>query len=241
MGRRKMTELSRFNALCREHGVTYGHGVAMGLKLPEKKKPVAVKPVAVKPDATPEVCFDCALFAELYNAGKKWTEIAKALGVSAHTVHSWAYAMGVPSNWKCGGHTRVANQPVTPEEIRRRALSAGIGKRKKIHLDCVKFATAYNAGCSNSEIAEATGASSRTVARWLDKLGLKGNRTCRTNAPVKNDPVTPEQVYELAKAAGILVVERSAADEQTKIPLVGLCEECNPGVSGVEGTAVRNT
>lgn len=50
-----------------------------------------------------------------------------------------------------------------------------------------------------------------------------------------------EQVYELAKAAGILVVERSADGEQTKIPLVGLCEECNPGVSGVEGTAVRNT
>ena len=50
-----------------------------------------------------------------------------------------------------------------------------------------------------------------------------------------------ERVYELAKAAGMLVVERSAVDEQTKIPLVGLCEECNPGVSGVEGTAVRNT
>ena len=50
-----------------------------------------------------------------------------------------------------------------------------------------------------------------------------------------------EQVYEPAKAAGILVVERSAAGEQTKIPLVGLCEECNPGVSGVEGTAIRNT
>lgn len=50
-----------------------------------------------------------------------------------------------------------------------------------------------------------------------------------------------EQVYELAKAAGIKVVERSAAGEQTKVPLVGLCEECNPGVSGVKGTAVRNT
>ena len=91
MGRRKMTELSRFNALCREHGVTYGQGVAMGLKLPEKKKPAVVKP-----DVAPEACFDCGLFAELYNAGKKWTEIAKALGVSAHTVHSWAYAIGVP-------------------------------------------------------------------------------------------------------------------------------------------------
>ena len=203
-----MTELSRFNALCREHGVTYGQGVAMGLKLPEKKKPVAVKP-----DATPEVCFDCALFAELYNAGKKWTEIAKALGVSAHTVHSWAYVMGVPSNWKCGGKTRVENPPVTPDEIRRKAISAGIGKQQKVYLDCVKFAAAYNAGCSNGEIAEATGASKTMVTRWLDKLGLKGNRTCRTNAPVKNDPVTPEQVYELAKAAGILVVERSAADE----------------------------
>ena len=232
-----MTELSRFNALCREHGVTYGQGVAMGLELPEKKR----KPVAVKEDVAPEVCFDCDLFSELYNAGKKWTEIAKALGVSAHTVHSWAHAMGVPSNWKCGGHTRVANQPVTPEEIRRRALSAGIGKRQKIHLDCVKFATAYNAGCSNREIAEATGASKTIVIRWLDKLGLKGNRTKGTNDPVKNAPVTPEQVYELAKAAGILVVERSAAGEQTKIPLVGLCEECNPGVSGVEGTGVRST
>ena len=209
MGRRKATELGRFNALCREHGVTYGQGVAMGLKLPEKKR----KPVAVKADVAPEVCFDCDLFSELYNAGKKWTEIAKALGVSAHTVHSWAYAMGVPSNWKWGGHTRVANQPVTPEEIRRRALSAGIGKRKKIHLDCVKFATAYNAGCSNREIAEPTGASKTIVIRWLDKLGLKGNRTKGTNDPVKNAPVTPEQVYELAKAAGILAVERSAADE----------------------------
>ena len=208
MGRRKMTELSRFNALCLEHGVTYGQGVAMGLKLPEKKKPAVVKP-----DVAPEACFDCALFAELYNAGKKWTEIAKALGVSAHTVHSWAYAMGVPSNWKRGGKTRVENPPVTPDEIRRKAIAAGIEKRQKIHLDCVKFATAYNDGCSNGEIGGATGASSRTVARWLDKLGLKGNRTCRTNAPVKNDPVTPEQVYELAKAAGILVVERSAADE----------------------------
>lgn len=209
MGRRKATELGRFNALCREHGATYGQGVAMGLKLPEKKR----KPVAVKADVAPEVCFDCDLFSELYNAGKKWTEIAKALGVSAHTVHSWAYAMGVPSNWKIGGHTRVENQPVTPEEIRRRALSAGIGKRKKIHLDRVKFATAYNAGCSNGEIAEATGASKTIVIRWLDKLGLKGNRTKGTNDPVKNAPVTPEQVYELAKAAGILVVERSAADE----------------------------
>ena len=208
MGRRKSTELGRFNALCREHGVTYGQGVAMGLKLPEKKKPVAVKP-----DATPEVCFDCALFAELYNAGKKWTEVAKALGVSAHTVHSWAYAMGVPSNWKCGGHTRVANQPVTPDEIRGKAIAAGIGKRQKVHLDCVKFSTAYNAGCSNGEIAEATGTSKTMVTRWLDKLGMKGNRTCRANALVKNDPVTPEQVYERAKAAGIPVVERSAADE----------------------------
>lgn len=53
--------------------------------------------------------------------------------------------------------------------------------------------------------------------------------------------VQVEQVYELAKAAGILVVERSAAGEQTKVPLVGLCEECNPGVSGVKGTDVRNT
>lgn len=231
-----MTELSRFCALCDEHGVTYGQGVAMGLKLPEKKKPVAVKP-----DVTPEVCFDCALFAELYNAGKKWTEIAKELGVHTKTVHSWVYAMGLPSNWKCGGKTRVENPPVTPDEIRRKAIAAGIGKRQKIHLDCVKFATAYNAGCSNGEIGEATGASSTTVTRWLDKLGLKGNRTCRTNAPVKNDPVAPEQVYELAKAVGILVVERSAADEQTQVPLVGLCEECNPGVSGVEGTAVRST
>lgn len=239
MGRRKATELGRFNALCREHGVTYGQGVAMGLKLPEKKKR-AVKPdkLLVVEGAEP---FDCSLFAKRYNAGENWAEIAKALGVSAHTVHSWAYAMGVPSNWKCGGHTRVANQPVTPEEIRRRALSAGIGKRKKIHLDCVKFATAYNAGCSNGEIAEATGASKTMVTRWLDKLGLKGNRTKGTNDPVKNAPVTPEQVYELAKAAGILVVERSAAGEQTKIPLVGLCEECNPCVSGVKGTAVRNT
>lgn len=209
MGRRKATELSRFNALCREHGVTYGQGVAMGLKLPEKRR----KPVAVKEDVAPEVCFDCDLFSELYNAGKKWTEIAKELGVSAHTVHIWAYAMGVPSNWKCGGKTRVENPPVTPDEIRRKAISAGIGKQQKAYLDCAKFATAYNDGCSNGEIGEATGASSRTVARWLDKLGLKGNRTCRTNAPVKNDPVTPEQVYELAKAAGILVVERSAADE----------------------------
>lgn len=209
MGRRKATELGRFNALCRKHGVTYGQGVAMGLKLPEKRR----KPVAVKADVAPEVCFDCDLFSELYNAGKKWTEIAKELGVSEKMVHSWAYAMGVPSNWKCGGHTRVANQPVTPEEIRRRALSAGIGKRQKIHLDCVKFATAYNAGCSNREIAEATGASKTIVIRWLDKLGLKGNRTKGTNDPVKNAPVTPEQVYELAKAAGILVVERSAADE----------------------------
>ena len=231
-----MTELGRFNALCREHGVTYGQGVAMGLKLPEKRR----KPVAVKPDATPEGCFDCALFAELYNAGKKWTEIAKDLGVHTKTVHSWVCAMGLPSNWKCGGKTRIKNPPVTPDEIRRKAIAAGFGRRKKIHLDCVKFATAYNAGCSNGEIAEATGASSTTVARWLDKLGLKGNRTCRTNAPVKNDPVTPEQVYELAKAAGILVVERSAADEQTQVPLVGLCEECNPGVSGVEGTGVRS-
>lgn len=203
MGRRKATELGQFNALCRKHGVSYGQGVAMGLKLPEKRR----KPVSVKADVAPEVCFDCDLFSELYNAGKKWTEIAKELGVSAHTVHSWAYAMGVPSNWKCGGHTRVANQPVTPEEIRRRALSAGIGKRQKIHLDCVKFATAYNAGCSNREIAEATGASKTIVIRWLDKLGLKGNRTKGTNDPVKNAPVTPEQVYELAKAAGILVVE----------------------------------
>lgn len=30
-----MTELSRFCALCDEHGVTYGQGVAMGLKLPD--------------------------------------------------------------------------------------------------------------------------------------------------------------------------------------------------------------
>lgn len=34
MGRRKATELGQFNALCREHGVSYGQGVAMGLKLP---------------------------------------------------------------------------------------------------------------------------------------------------------------------------------------------------------------
>ena len=38
MGRCKSTELGRFNALCREHGVTYGQGVAMGLTLPTRKK-----------------------------------------------------------------------------------------------------------------------------------------------------------------------------------------------------------
>lgn len=209
MGRRKATELGRFNALCRKHGVTYGQGVAMGLKLPEKRR----KSVAVKADVALEVCFDCDLFSELYNAGKKWTEISKELGVSEKMVHSWAYAMGVPSNWKCGGKTRVENPPVTPDEIRKKAIAAGIGKRQKVYLDCVKFATAYNAGCSNGEIGEATGASRTMVTRWLDKLGLKGNRTQGTNEPVKNAPVTPEQVYERAKAAGILVVERSAADE----------------------------
>ena len=205
MGRRKSTELARFNALCRERGVSYGQGVAMELKLPEKKKR-AVKPdkLLVVEGAEP---FDCSLFAKRYNAGENWAEIAKALGVSAHTVHSWAYAMGVPSNWKCGGHTRVVNRPVTPEEIRRRALSAGIGKRRKVLLDSFKFAEAYNAGCSNAEIGEATGVTRTTVIRWLQKLGLRGNRTRGTNAPVKNKPVTPEQVYKLAVAAGIKVVE----------------------------------
>lgn len=38
-----------------------------------------------------------------------------------------------------------------------------------------------------------------------------------------------------------LAFERRNVNEQTKVPLVGLCEECNPGVSGVKGTAVRNT
>ena len=205
MGRRKSTELARFNALCREHGVSYGQGVAMGLKLPEKKKR-AVKPdkLLVVEGAEP---FDCSLFAKRYNAGENWAEIAKALGVSAHTVHSWAYAMGVPSNWKCGGHTRVANQPVTPEEIRRRALSAGIGKRREVPLDCFKFAEAYSSGCSNAEIGEATGTTRTTVIRWLQKMGLRGNRTHGTNDPVKNKPVTPEQVYRLAVAAGIKVAE----------------------------------
>lgn len=33
-----MAELARFNTLCREHGVTYGQGVAMGLKLPEQER-----------------------------------------------------------------------------------------------------------------------------------------------------------------------------------------------------------
>lgn len=211
MGRRKATELGRFNALCREHGVTYGQGVAMGLKLPEKKEkrdPVAIEPVR-------EVRFDCDLFANLYNAGLSWSEMAPSFGVHASTLSVWAQRMFLENNVPQGGKVRVYNQKVTPEEIRKRALEAGIiwrGERRvrfyePCTLDCSAFADAYNKGLSGNKIGKELGVSSATAVRWIDRLGLPSNTAPGGKRVADNPKVTAAQVYERAKKAGIKTVE----------------------------------
>ena len=171
VGRRKSTELARFNALCREHGVTYGQGVAMGLKLPERKK--------------------------------KESDKAAESAIPAMVTRK-------KSKWKAGP------------------------------IDCVKLADLYNRGCSVQEIADGLGISMQAAYNRMCKLELPSNRTQGWKT-VQNPEVTPEQLYERALAVEMPVVERRNVNEQTQVPLVGLCEECNPGVSGVEGTAVRST
>ena len=211
MGSRKATELGQFNALCRKHGVTYGQGVAMGLKLPEKKEkrdPVAIEPVR-------EVRFDCDLFAKLYNAGLSWSEMAPSFGVHKGTLADWVRSMYLDCNVARGGKVRVYNQKVTPEEIRKRALEAGliwhgerrIRKYEPRALDCSAFADAYNKGLSGNKIGKALGVSSATAVRWIDCLGLPSNTAPGGKQVTDNPKVTAAQVYERAKKAGIKTVE----------------------------------
>ena len=211
MSRRKATELGRFNALCRKHGVTYGQGVAMGLKLPEKRR----KPEPISIELAKEVRFDCDLFATLYNAGLSWTEMAPSFGVNKATLANWARSMYLDNNAKCGGKGRVRNQKVTPEEIRKRALEAGliwhgerrIRKYESRTLDCSAFADAYNKGLSGNKIGKALGVSSATAVRWIDRLGHPSNTAPGGKRVADNPKVTAAQVYERAKKAGIKTVE----------------------------------
>ena len=216
MGRRKATELGRFNALCREHGVTYGQGVAMGLKLPEKRR--RSDPISIEP--AKEVRFDCDLFAKLYNAGLSWSEMAPSFGAHKGTVSDWAQRMYLDCNVAHGGvahggKVRVHNQKVTPEEIRKRALEARliwhgerrIRKYESRTLDCSAFADAYNKGLSGNKIGKALGVSSATAVRWIDRLGLPSNTAPGGKRVADNPKVTAAQVYERAKKAGIKTVE----------------------------------
>lgn len=130
MGRRKSTELARFCALCDEHGVTYGQGVAMGLKLPEKKKkgsdktaesaaPAMVTRKKSKWRARP---IDCTKLAELYNRGCSVQEIADGLGISMQAAYNRMCKLELPSNRTQGGKT-VQNPTVTPDQLYERALA----------------------------------------------------------------------------------------------------------------------
>lgn len=125
MGRRKATELGRFNALCREHGVTYGQGVAMGLTLSEPKLEsvgVTQKKAASRFPVKP---LDCTHFSELYNEGYGIVEIAGELGVPKSTLYRWMVKLDTPSNLT-RGNTRIYNPKVTPEQVYERAKAAGI-------------------------------------------------------------------------------------------------------------------
>ena len=130
MGRRKSTELARFNALCREHGVTYGQGVAMGLKLPERKKkesdkaaesaiPAMVTRKKSKWKAGP---IDCVKLADLYNRGCSVQKIADGLGISMQAAYNRMCKLELPSNRTQGWKT-VQNPEVTPEQLYERALA----------------------------------------------------------------------------------------------------------------------
>ena len=124
--RLETTELGRFNAICREYGVTYGQGVAMGLKLqetPEESSSAEVRGWRrTKWKGGP---IDCRKFAELYNRGCNTVEIAKELGLGTNAMYSRMNALCLLSNRTQGGK-QVQNPKVTPEQLYRRAKAIGM-------------------------------------------------------------------------------------------------------------------
>ena len=126
MSRHEMAELARFNALCREHGVTYGQGVAMGLKLPEQEKG-ALRPGKTTPGHGKwrAGSLDCCKFAELYNLGCNNQEIADGLRMNVNAVHKRMKMLGLPGNRTQGGK-KVRNPEVTPEQLYDRAEAVGM-------------------------------------------------------------------------------------------------------------------
>lgn len=83
---------------------------------------------------------------ELYEAGLRDHEIAKAVGVSGNTVCNWRRRMGLPSKYRDG------TDAVSLERLRL-----------------------YDLGMTDQEIAEETGYTKRTICEWRSKNGLPMN------------------------------------------------------------------
>lgn len=129
MGRCKSTELGRFNALCREYGVTYGQGVAMGLTLQpgENKKAVPVEPMRANrlPTRAPAKPLDCTRFSELYNRGCNNQKIAGELAVPKSSLYRWMKKLGIPGN-SDKGRNRIYNAEITSEWVYEQAKAVGV-------------------------------------------------------------------------------------------------------------------
>ena len=129
MSRHEMAELARFNTLCREHGVTYGQGVAMGLTLQpgENKKAAPVEPMQAN-RVTPRVPakpLDCTLFSELYNRGCNNSEIARELAIPKSNLYRWMKRLDIPGNSDKGGN-RIYNAEITSEWVYEQAKAIGL-------------------------------------------------------------------------------------------------------------------
>lgn len=126
MGSHKSTELGRFNALCREHGVTIRAGRCNGSEAPRTGKGGAE---AGKSHARPWQMeswpLDCCKFAELYNLGCNNQEIADGLRMNVKAVHKRMKMLGLPGNRTQGGK-KVRNPEVTPEQLYDRAEAVGM-------------------------------------------------------------------------------------------------------------------
>ena len=132
MGRRESTELDRFAALCREYGVTYGQGVAMGLTLPTREKGECEPAKSSLPERTDQSGpkwkagpLDCRKLAELYNCGCSTQEIADGLGISLKTAYNRMNKLGLRSNRTQGGK-KVHNPEITPRQLYKRAEAVGM-------------------------------------------------------------------------------------------------------------------
>lgn len=128
MAKIKTTELGRFNAMCREKGVSYGKGVAMGLQLPSPKSNAGKYGRMIKKSGRiwrNSGPFDCVKFAELYNKGYNTSKISREMGVPYRILYDRMQTLCIEGNMSQNG-TMIDNPEITPEELYQRAKIVGM-------------------------------------------------------------------------------------------------------------------